>query len=80
MSVIGENVTILNSSDPTKKGRAGEIVLETSRTLVILQTNGRRISVEKMGTVLEFQNSKKVIGGEEILGRLEDRLRMETRL
>lgn len=76
MSVIGENIMIIDSCDPTLKGRMGEIVLETSRTLMVLQRDGSKFRVEKHGTTVELLGSKKVLSGEEILGRLEDRLRM----
>jgi RNase P/RNase MRP subunit p29 len=74
MSVVGEKVTIVGSRDPTKMGRRGEVVFETSKTLV-LESDGKRARVEKLGTVLQLDGSRFVIDGADIAGRLEDRLR-----
>lgn len=74
MNIIGERVVIVGSTDPTKIGKGGEVVLETAKTLV-LESSGRKISVEKAGTVLQFEASRRIVASEEIAGRLEDRLR-----
>ena len=77
-SIVGNFVTIVGSTDPTKLGRRGEVVLETCKTLVLDSPNkGRRrgpIRVEKNGTVLEVEGSKTIIDGRDTIGRLEDRL------
>jgi len=76
-TIVGDSVTIVGSTDPTKLGRKGEVVLETYKTLVLDSAAGgerRRIRVEKKGTVLQIEGSKTVIDGCDIIGRLEDRL------
>ncbi|MGD0476990.1 MAG: ribonuclease P protein subunit [Nitrososphaerales archaeon] len=72
MNVIGERLTILSSPDPSKEGRTGIVLLDTARTLV-LDCNGRTLRVEKKGNVFQVSDSKKVIAGADISGRLEDR-------
>ena len=72
MNVIGEKLTIIGSTDPSKKGRTGIVLLDTARTLV-LDSNGRTLRVEKEGNIFQVSNSKKVIAGADISGRLEDR-------
>ena len=72
MNVIGEGVTILSSPDPTKVGRKGWVVLETANTLII-NSAGRKIIVEKAGSDFLLVSGK-VIKGEELAGRLEDRV------
>jgi RNase P/RNase MRP subunit p29 len=72
MNVIGERLTIIGSMDPSKKGRTGIVLLDTARTLV-LDSNGRTFRVEKEGNIFQVSNSKKVIAGTDISGRLEDR-------
>ena len=74
MNIIGERVFVVKSTDPTKVGRGGEVVLETAKTLV-LESAGRKISIEKAGTVLQLESSGRNVASEEIAGRLEDRLR-----
>jgi len=76
VNVVGEKVTIVGSKDPTKTGMKGEVVLETAKTLV-LDLDGRRATVEKLGTVLQLEGSRKIIDGVDIAGRLEDRLRLK---
>ena len=73
MIVIGSRLTIVESNDPTKTGRAGTVVMETMKTLV-LQVGGKNIMVEKAGSAFVLDVSKTPIRGEELAGRLEDRL------
>ena len=77
-TIVGDFVTVVGSSDPTKLGRRGEVVLETCKTLVLDSPTkaGRTgvIRVEKKGTVLQIQGSKNIIDGRDMIGRLEDRL------
>ncbi len=74
MNIIGESVAILNASDPTVAGRSGRVVLETANTL-LLRSEGETFRIQKKGTVLQLSGSKEVVAGEDIPGRLEDRLR-----
>jgi RNase P/RNase MRP subunit p29 len=73
VNVIGETLSVLSSSDPTKQGKRGLVVLETAKTLVI-ESGARTIMVEKAGTVFQVSGSGEVVAGSEIAGRLEDRL------
>ena len=78
MSVVGTKVTIIDANDITKLGRKGEIVLETANTL-LFRTAERNITVEKAGTVLAVEGSHEPLAGDDIKGRLEDRLRAKSR-
>jgi len=73
MSVVGSRVTILDSNDPTKRGRRGEVVLETANT-ILLRTEDGRITVEKAGTVLAVEGNDEPLPGDDLQGRLEDRI------
>ncbi|MDG7008137.1 MAG: ribonuclease P protein subunit [Nitrososphaerota archaeon] len=73
MNVVGELVTVLSSSDRTKVGRTGLVLLDTAKTLVI-ESAGRSIRVEKSGAAFLLRGSGKVLTGSDIYGRLEDRL------
>lgn len=74
MSVVGTRALIVGSKDGTKLGRKGEIVLETANTL-LLKTASGTITVEKAGTVLELEGDDEPLAGDDIRGRLEDRIR-----
>jgi RNase P/RNase MRP subunit p29 len=78
MNVIGERLTVLSSTDPSKVGRTGIVLLDTAKTLV-LDSNGIALRVEKTGNVFRVPGSNKVITGAEITGRLEDRWRLRSR-
>ncbi len=73
MSLIGMEVTVASSTDPTKVGRKGVVLTETSKTLS-LGSGGRAIRVEKRGGAFVVSGSEEVILGDDISGRPEERL------
>jgi len=74
MSVVGTKAVVVDSKDGTKLGRKGEIVLETANTLLLKTADGT-ITIEKAGTVLEVEGEDEPLVGDDIRGRLEDRIR-----
>lgn len=72
MNIIGEELTVLSSTDPTKTGRRGLVVLETAKTL-LLDTGAKVIRIEKSGSAFLLSHSKKVVTGSDIEGRPQDR-------
>ncbi len=74
MNIIGEQATILKAADPSKNGRKGQVVLETANT-VLLSSGTRRFTVEKKGTVFLLDGTARPVIGDDLKGRLEDRLR-----
>lgn len=78
MNVMGERLTILSSTDSTKRGRTGIVLLDTARTLV-LDSNGMALRVEKEGSVFRVSSSDMIITGTDIAGRLEDRWGVRSR-
>jgi len=78
MTIIGEDVAVLHARDPTKTGRKGKAVLETANTVVLMSDKGK-LTIEKRGTVFLLSPSGMVAAGEDIEGRLEDRLRSRKR-
>jgi RNase P/RNase MRP subunit p29 len=72
VNVIGERLTVLTSSDPTKAGMNGQVVLETAKTL-LLDIGTKVVRVEKSGSAFLLNRSKKVVTGSDIEGRLQDR-------
>ena len=73
MSLIGKKVAIAGSTDPTKIGKSGSVVMETAKTLLI-DTGGRVVRVEKHGTALSVSGSGEVLLGDDVSGRPEERL------
>ena len=73
MNVIGEELTVLTSSDPTKSGRSGRVLLDTANTL-LLDEGGRTLRVEKAGAAFLISGSGKIITGSDVAGRLQDRI------
>ncbi|TMP96726.1 MAG: ribonuclease P protein subunit [Thaumarchaeota archaeon] len=49
------------------------MVLERSKTL-LLESQGRRLTIQKLGTVIELAGKGEVIRGDDILGRVEERI------
>lgn len=73
MNLIGRRVKVLVATDPTQVGLSGELLLEMSKTLQ-LESLGRRLTIQKLGTVIELAGTGEVIRGDDILGRVEERI------
>ena len=71
MSTVNKRVTILSSTDPSKEGRTGIVLVDTARTLV-LDSSGSVFRVEKAGSVFRVTGSNTVIAGIDITGKVED--------
>jgi RNase P/RNase MRP subunit p29 len=72
MNLIGERIRVLSSTDPTKTGRTGRVLLETAKTLVI-DSGVRTLRIEKSGSAILVIDSGEVLTGSDMAGRLEDR-------
>ena len=73
MNLIGRRAKILVATDPNQVGLSGELVLERSKTL-LLESQGRRLTIQKSGTVIELAGGGDIITGDDILGRVEERI------
>lgn len=73
MNVIGEKIRVLSATDPTMVGRTGMVVLETANTLT-LDSMGRSLRIGKSGISFILVGSGKIVAGNDIAGRLQDRL------
>ena len=73
--VLGSEVTIKKcSSSPVMVGVKGLVALESMRTLTVLGANSRKFKIAKKGTVLELTRTGDLIIGDEMQGRLEERI------
>ena len=73
MNIIGQRLKIISSSDPTKVGRTGMVLLESAGTLLI-NTGGVTVRVEKKRAAFQLLDNGTVLTGADISGRLQDRL------
>lgn len=71
--VIGEDVRVAAARDALLLGLKGTVVLESMHTLTIRTEGGRKVVLPKLGTALELKGGKIMIG-DELEGRLEDRI------
>ena len=74
MNIIGQSMTVIDSTDPTKKGKEGIVVLETAKMLH-LESGGRILMVEKKGSIFRLSGTEELVDGVQLAGRLQDRWR-----
>ncbi|MDA4127942.1 MAG: ribonuclease P protein subunit [Thaumarchaeota archaeon] len=72
-TLVGERVKIVASSDPTQLGLKGEVVLESAGTFLV-DSGKKTLRIQKKGTVFQLSGSREVVCGDEMPGRLEDRM------
>ena len=70
--IIGEDVRVAAARDSVLLGVRGKVVLETMHTLTI-KTDSRKVVLPKAGSALELSSGTLVLG-EDLEGRLEDRI------
>ncbi len=73
MNVVTRTLTIVSSTDPSKVGRKGTVLMESCNMLT-LDVGGRKLAVEKKGSAFQVSGSREVLTGSDVAGRLEDRL------
>ena len=73
---IGQNVKIVDCTDPNWKGQSGLIVDETKNTFLIKTTHGNK-KIAKKTAMFEFKTNdeKIIIDGKKIVYRPEDRIK-----
>ena len=81
--LIGLDVEISSSKDPTQKNVVGRIVDETRNTILVEKHSGKRVRIPKAISVFAFKlpdGRRVLVDGNIIIGRPEDRLKMRERL
>jgi RNase P/RNase MRP subunit p29 len=71
--IVGEDVRVAAASDVALLGLKGKVVLETMHTLTIRTKMERKVMLPKAGSALEMSGGE-IILGDDIKGRLEDRI------
>ena len=74
MSVVGTRAVVVDCRDTSVRGRKGEVVLETAKTLLLRTAEGT-ITIEMAGTGLQVEGENERLVGDDVMGRLEDRIR-----
>ena len=75
--IIGLYANIIESSDVTMRGLAGEIITETRNTITVQGNNGRTVQIAKNVATkigLELDSGVCFISGSSLIGNPEDRL------
>jgi len=73
IQLLGKEVAIVQSTNPLMVGVRGTFALESMRMITIV-SGTNKITVAKTGTVLQLQDSGKIVIADEMNGRIEDRL------
>lgn len=80
MPVLGRQVTVVScASSPGLVGTTGTVVLESMRMLTIVSQSSK-LEVPKRGTALRLEGTHKIVVGDEMLGRLEERISKGARV
>ena len=70
--LLGEDVRVAAAKDSLMIGVRGKVVIETMHTITVA-TDQRKVTLPKLGTAFELAGGKVVLG-EDLEGRVEDRL------
>jgi len=70
--LLGEDVRVAAAKNPLVVGFKGRVTIETMHTITLASAQ-RRVTLPKVGTVLELASGKVVIG-DDLEGRPEDRI------
>ncbi len=73
--LIGEVIEIVDSKNKSNLGIKGKIVDETKETITVAQDNGKDVVLMKQIITFKLMKSGKIISGEVIAKRPEDRLK-----
>ncbi len=71
--IIGEDVRVAAAKNSVLLGLKGKVVLETMHTLTLKTIDNRKLILPKSGSALELASGKILIG-DDLEGRLEDRI------
>jgi RNase P/RNase MRP subunit p29 len=77
--IIGEDVRVAAARDTVLLGLKGKVVLETMHTITVRTDAKRKVTLPKAGSALEL-SSGVIILGDDLKGRLEDRIADASRM
>lgn len=71
--IVGEDVRVAAARQAVLLGLRGKVVLETMHTITIKTEGEKKVVIPKTGSALEL-SSGKILLGDDLEGRLEDRI------
>jgi RNase P/RNase MRP subunit p29 len=77
--VLGKDVAVIQCANPAMIGLRGTVALESMHMITVVSQT-KKVQLAKTGTVLQLQESGKLVLGEEMNGRIEDRLSRGARV
>ena len=79
MKILGQQVSVVSCSIPSLVGVSGTLALESMRMITIV-SQGRKVNLPKRGSVLRLKEGGGLVVGDEMYGRLEERLSRGSRV
>jgi RNase P/RNase MRP subunit p29 len=76
--IVGEEVRVAAARDAVLVGLRGKVVLETMHTLTIKTDSRRKVVLPKAGSALQLSGGE-ILLGDDLKGRLEDRIALAGR-
>lgn len=73
--LIGEEIEVITSKNKSNLGIKGKIIDETKETITVSQDHGKEVVLMKQIITFKLMKSGKIISGEVIAKRPEDRLK-----
>lgn len=73
--LIGEEMEVVDSKNKSNIGIRGKIIDETRETIKVNQDNGKEVVLMKNIITFKLLSTGKIISGEQIARRPEDRLK-----
>lgn len=73
--LIGEEIEVVDSKNKSNLGIKGKIIDETKETITVVQDNSKKVVLMKQIITFKLVKSGKIISGEIIAKRPEDRLK-----
>jgi ribonuclease P protein subunit POP4 len=73
--LIGEEIEVMTSKNKSNLGIKGKIIDESRETITVAQENGKEVVLMKQIITFKLVKSGKIISGEVIAKRPEDRLK-----
>lgn len=75
---IGQDVRVAAAKDSLLLGLKGKVVLESMHMVTVMTPDRRKVMMPKRGSAFEL-SSGKILIGDDVEGRLEDRIAVASR-
>jgi RNase P/RNase MRP subunit p29 len=79
MGIIGREVSVVSCPNVGMVGLKGVVALESLKTLTV-RSPTRTVTLPKLGTVLKLADTGRIVLGDDMKGRIVDRLSRGARI